>query len=377
MCEENNERVRYGNDNLRQANRNQEDEFYTQLPDIEKELTHYRKCFEGKTILCNCDDPFESNFFKYFALNFKFLKLKKLFATCYDGSPITGEQLSLFDFMEEETIKQKRTAYKIEITEVEDFNNDGALDLFDVELLLKNKKNTLTKLNGNGDFRSEECVSLLKESDIVVTNPPFSLFREFVSQLVQYKKDFIIMGNTNALGYRDIFRLFKENKIRTGYTNFNVGMYFFVPDDTVNFHKIVDGKKLVRVATSCWFTSLPVDKHNNLLTLHRNYSEDYYKKFYNFDAINVNTYTDIPCDYDGYMGVPLTFLDKYNPNQFEIIGLGISNSGLEIGVRPYTLEHKEYRKNIQKRGAVDGDLYLLDDEGHPQVPYTRIIIRRK
>jgi len=377
VVNENAQEEHFGNANLRQANRAQEDEFYTQMSDVEKELNYYRLLFKDKVILCNCDDPYESNFFKYFAINFNFLGLKKLIATCFDGSPIAGEQLSLFDFMEENDVKQKRIAYKIEINEVKDFNEDGAVDLSDVNYLIKNNKNSLSKLKGNGDFRSAECIEFLKEADIVVTNPPFSLFREYVSQLVEYKKDYIIMGNTNALGYRDIFKLFKENKIRTGYTNFNVGMYFFVPEDTIKYHKIIDGKKAVRVATSCWFTSLPVRKHNDDLTLYKNYTPEKYPKYYNFDAINVNTYTDIPCDYNGYMGVPLTFLDKYNPNQFEIIGLGISSSGLEIGVKGYTPEHKEYRKRVQKRGAVDGDLYLLDSDGHPQVPYTRIIIKKR
>ncbi len=377
VVNENAQEEHFGNANLRQANRAQEDEFYTQMSDLEKELNYYRLLFKDKVILCNCDDPYESNFFKYFAINFNFLGLKKLIATCFDGSPIAGEQLSLFDFMEENDVKQKRIAYKIEINEVKDFNEDGAVDLSDVNYLIKNNKNSLSKLKGNGDFRSAECIEFLKEADIVVTNPPFSLFREYVSQLVEYKKDYIIMGNTNALGYKDIFKLFKENKIRTGYTNFNVGMYFFVPEDTIKYHKIIDGKKAVRVATSCWFTSLPVRKHNDDLTLYKNYTPEKYPKYYNFDAINVNTYTDIPCDYNGYMGVPLTFLDKYNPNQFEIIGLGISSSGLEIGVKGYTPEHKEYRKRVQKRGAVDGDLYLLDSDGHPQVPYTRIIIKKR
>lgn len=377
VVNENAQEKHFGNANLRQANRAQEDEFYTQMSDVEKELNYYRLLFKDKVILCNCDDPYESNFFKYFAINFNFLGLKKLIATCFDGSPIAGEQLSLFDFMEENDVKQKRIAYKIEINEVKDFNEDGAVDLSDVNYLIKNNKNSLSKLKGNGDFRSAECIEFLKEADIVVTNPPFSLFREYVSQLVEYKKDYIIMGNTNALGYKDIFKLFKENKIRTGYTNFNVGMYFFVPEDTIKYHKIIDGKKAVRVAASCWFTSLPVRKHNDDLTLYKNYTPEKYPKYYNFDAINVNTYTDIPCDYNGYMGVPLTFLDKYNPNQFEIIGLGISSSGLEIGVKGYTPEHKEYRKRVQKRGAVDGDLYLLDFDGHPQVPYTRIIIKKR
>lgn len=365
------------NKHLRNANKAKQDEFYTQLSDIELEMRHYKEYFQDKVVLCNCDDPYESNFFKYFALNFNYLGLKKLIATCYATSPVAWEQLSLFDV---EGIKLKKRdekkAYKIEITEVVDENKDGAMDLVDVERLIKNKKNVLTLLKGDGDFRSEECIKLLKESDIVVTNPPFSLFREYVSQLMEYNKKFIIMGNTNALTYKEIFKLFKEDEVRTGYTNFNVGMYFFVPEDFEKFHKVIDGKKLVRVSTSCWFTNFPVKKHTETLILYKKYNENDYPKYFNFDAINVNTYIDIPCDYIGKIGVPITFLDKYNPQQFKIIGLGISSSGIEIGVHPYTAEHKKYRKEVQKKGAVDGDLYMLDESGNPVVPYARIIIQR-
>ena len=366
-----------GNEDLRNANKVKNDEFYTQLSDIEKELNHYKEQFKGKVIFCNCDDPYESNFFKYFAMNFNFLGLKKLIATCYESSPIIGEQLSLFDVKPLVIkAKTKKHAYKIEITEVNDLNSDGAIDLSDVEYLIKNKKNTLKLLKENGDFRSKECVKLLKEADIVVTNPPFSLFREYVAQLEEFDKQFIIMGNTNALTYKEIFKLFKEDKIRTGYTNFNVGMYFYVPDNFEKYHKIIDGKKMVRVSTSCWFTNLEVKRHKETLILYKQYKPEEYPKFENYDAINVGTYKDIPVDYDGEMGVPITFLDKYNPKQFKIIGLGISNSGLEIGVKPYKPEHKKYRKEIQHKGAVDGDLYMLDENGHPQVPYARIIIKK-
>ena len=178
--------LKNGNNTLRNANKTKVDEFYTQLCDIELELKHYKNFFKNKIVFCNCDDPYESNFFKYFAINFNYLGLNKLIATCYNGSPIAGEQLSLFDFMNESDITEKKIAYKIEINEVTDLNGDGAIDLFDVELLLKNNNNILTKLEGNGDFRSKECIELLKQSDIVVTNPPFSLFREYVQQLVDY-----------------------------------------------------------------------------------------------------------------------------------------------------------------------------------------------
>ena len=367
-----------GNKNLRQANKAKKDEFYTQLVDIEKEMRHYKEYFRDKVIFCNCDDPYESNFFKYFAMSFNSLGLKKLIATCYATSPIVYTQLNLFgDVVDEVVEKDGKKPYKIEITEVRDYNDDGAVDLSDVEYLLQNDKNTLTMLDGDGDFRSKKSIELLKQADIVVTNPPFSLFREFIAQLNEYNKAFIIIGNTNALTYKETFHLFKIDEIRTGYTNFNVGMHFIVPDDVEKYHKIENGHKLVRVSTSCWFTSLPVEKHNSFITLYKSYNEREYPKYANFDAINIGTYTDIPYDYDGFMGVPITFLDKYNPKQFEIIGLGISSSGTEIGVRPYTEEHKKFRKEVQKKGAVDGDLYMLDEQGNPQVPYARIIIKRK
>lgn len=200
------------NTNLHRANKSKEDEFYTQLEDIENELKHYRNDFKDKVIFCNCDDPYESNFFKYFAMNFNTFGLKKLIATCYSSSPVANTQLSLFDIIEPHTMGDNKKPYKIEITEVKDLNQDGAIDLFDVEYLLKNDKNTLSLLNGDGDFRSEECLELLKQADIVATNPPFSLFREYVATLVEYDKKFIIIGSQNAITYKEIFSLFKENK---------------------------------------------------------------------------------------------------------------------------------------------------------------------
>lgn len=356
------------------AKKNKSDEFYTQLVDIENELRHYKEYFKGKIVFCNCDDPYESNFFKYFALNFNFLGLKKLICTSYDTSPIAYTQLALFGDLEKTYLNNNRKAYKIEITEVDDYNNDGAYDLADVEYLLKNKKNTLSMLKGNGDFRSEECAELLKEADIVVTNPPFSLFREYVAQLVEYNKKFLIIGNVNAITYRDIFKLIKNEKIWGGYI-FNKTLEFSVPNDYRG--EIRNGKKYGKVPAITWFTNIDTNKRHEQLTLYKTYVEHEYTKYENFDAININKVTDIPCDYFGFMGVPITYLDKHNPDQFEIIGLGISNSGIEIGVKPYLPEHKKYRKEVQKKGAVDGDLYMLDTNGHPDVPYARIIIRRK
>ena len=329
---------------LAQAKDAKKDEFYTQLVDIEKELVHYRDYFRDKVIFCNCDDPYESNFFKYFALNFNALGLKKLIATCYDGSPIAQQELPLFPL---ENDVPTRKAYKVEISEVPDLDGNGSTDLTDVQLLLKSSDhNVKAELKQNGSFDSPESIELLKEADIVVTNPPFSLFREFLALLDKYNKQFIIIGNTNALTYKETFKMFQEDKIRTGYTNFNVGMYFQVPDSWEKFHHIENGKKMARVSTSCWFTNLPVSKHNEELILIKHYTPEEYPKYDNYDAINVNTYTDIPCDYDGAIGVPITFLDKYNPAQFEII---------------------KFRK-----GDDDKDLTV-----NGKSPYFRILIRKK
>ncbi len=344
-----------GNADLRAANKARKDEFYTQLGDIAKELKYYKPCFKDKVVFCNCDDPYESNFFKYFALNFNVFGLKKLIATCYNGSPIAGDELPLlFEATEDEP---KKIAYKVEISEVKDYNGDGAVNLADVQYLIQNDKNVLSMLKGNGSFDSPECIELLKESDIVVTNPPFSLFREYLAMLDKYEKHFLIIGNTNALSYKEIFQMFQYDKIRTGYTNFNVGMFFQVPDDWDKYHHIENGKKIARVSTSCWFTNLPVSKHNEDLILYKHYTPIDYPKFDNYDAINVNTYTDIPCDYDGIMGVPITFLDKYNPDQFEIVD-AIGRYSMLTGPTPET------------KGK-----YLTMLDGKPK--YARIIIRNK
>ncbi len=342
---------------MAQAKDAKKDEFYTQLVDIEKELRNYKPYFKDKVVFCNCDDPYESNFFKYFALNFNALGLRKLIATCYNGSPVSGNEL-LLDFGD--TVDDpKKIAYKVEITEVSDVNGDGAINLADIQCLMQNDKNVISILKGNGDFRSEECVELLKQADIVVTNPPFSMFREYLAQLNQYNKQFVIVGNTNALKYKVTFKMFQENRIRTGYTNFNVGMFFAVPDAYEKFHHIENGKKMARVSTSCWFTNLPVKKHTEDLVLYKHYTPEDYPKYDNYDAVNVNTYTDIPCDYEGVMGVPITFLDKYNPEQFEIIWT------TDRGGDGYL---EEYKKPWNRYDAP-----VLEGNGL----YTRILIRRK
>lgn len=387
-----------GNSDLRKANRNKKDEFYTQLADIEVEMKHYRKHFAGKTVFCNCDDPYESNFFKYFAMNFNFLGLKKLVATCYTGSPVVGEQfeqLSIFDIKPTEENTPKKFPYKIEITEVVDVNGDGAIDLTDVEYLLRNKKNTLSLLNGDGDFRSEECIEILKQSDIVVTNPPFSLFREFVAQLVKYDKQFIIIGNVNAITYKEIFALIKNNKLWMGYSIHSGDREFRVPDDyplNASGYRIDEqGKKYIRVKGVRWFTNLDYTERHTDLDLWKKYTPEEYPAYKNFNAINVDVTADIPYDYFETMGVPITFLDKYNPDQFEIVALGIvgscdftSNRRMEIldkngiGTGRFTMNAKGtlYRDYNPKKDKVPafrdeetGDLYSSI--------YARVLIRRK
>ena len=324
-----------GNTSLINANKAKKDEFYTQIADIEAELKHYRKHFMGKTVFCNCDDPYESNFFKYFAMNFNYLGLKKLIATCYIGSPVMGEQfdqLSVFDILPSEEDTPKKHPYKIEITEVVDINGDGAVDLCDVEYLLRNKNNVLSLLDGNGDFRSAECVEILKQADIVVTNPPFSLFREYVAQLFEYDKKFIIIGNQNAITYKEIFPLIKDNKMWLGF-GFKGGAAHFINKHYVDYATSGDHRTgMIRVSGVVWFTNLDIKKRQEKLELYKKYSPEEFPKYDNYDAINVDKVSEIPCDYDGIMGVPITFLDKYNPNQFEIIKFRKGNDDKDLSV---------------------------------------------
>lgn len=348
-----------GNASLRKADGAKQDEFYTQLDDIANEMRRYKEQFKDKVILCNCDDPYESNFFKYFAMNFNFLELKKLIATCYTGSPVMGQQLTLFDIDGiEEKPADGKSPYKIEITEVPDENGDGAIDLSDVEYLLKNKKNVLTPLTGDGDFRSIECIDLLKQSDIVVTNPPFSLFREYVAQLMEYDKKFIILGNQNALTYKEIFPLLKDNKMWLGY--YCGDMAFAVPayyeERTTRFWIDDTGQKWRSMGNICWFTNLDTTKRHEFMTLYKNYTSEEFPRYDNYDAINVNRTSDIPRDYDGLMGVPITFVDKYNPEQFEIID----------GIGRYSILNNEETKKAGK--------YLSMIDG--KAIYFRYIIRR-
>lgn len=348
------------NANLHKANREKNDEFYTQLTDIENELRHYKRHFAGKTVFCNCDDPFESNFFKYFAMNFNHLGLKKLIATCYASSPVAGQQISMFDILPiEGEVTENKHPHKIEITEVPDANGDGAIDLTDVEYLLKNGNNVLTLLEGDGDFRSAECIEILKEADIVVTNPPFSLFREYVAQLMEYDKKFIIIGNQNAITYKEIFPYIQENKMWLGY-GFKGNVGFFINTHYEDYAKSSQHKEgMIRVSGVMWYTNLDIKKRHENLDMYRQYkgNEEAYPPYDNYDAINVDKVSEIPEDYMEIMGVPITFLDKYNPEQFEIID----------GIGRYSILDNENTKRAGK--------YLSMIDG--KAKYFRIIVRRK
>lgn len=309
------------NEALSKANKAKKDEFYTQLVDIENELRHYKAFFKGKVVFCNCDDPFESNFVKYFAMNFNTLGLKKLIATCYATSPVMYSQLTFFSEAIENTDERKKP-YKIEITEVRDENGDGAIDLDDFETMLR--KNPPDLLKGDGDFRSEECIALLKEADVVVTNPPFSLFREFIAQLEKYNKSYLIIGNVNSLTYKEVFPLILSGKTWLGASIHSGDREFRVPDsyplEASGFRVDDNGVKYIRVKGVRWFTNIDYKERHENLILYKKYTPEEYPEFDNYKAIEVGKTSDIPCDYDGIMGVPITYMDKHNPDQFEIIG---------------------------------------------------------
>ena len=296
--------------NLAAAKRAKNDEFYTRLTDIEKELKHYRKHFRGKVVFCNCDDPFESNFFKYFVLNFNRLGLKKLITTCYEGSAVA-------DYRD-----GKAKPYKAVVTVVHDTTGDGGIDMDDVRELFEMGENELTELGGDGDFRSEECLALLEEADVVVTNPPFSLFREYVATLMEHKKKFVVIGNMNTVTYKEFFPLIKDDLVWPGFS-FNKTMEFCLPDSYEKWNRVDEsGHKIGKVSAIAWFTNLDIKKRHEELILVKKYAghEDEYPKYDNYDAIEVSRVVNIPLDYAGEMGVPISFLDKYNPDQFEIIG---------------------------------------------------------
>ncbi|WP_425616706.1 adenine-specific methyltransferase EcoRI family protein [Anatilimnocola sp. NA78] len=356
---------------LTAAKNSKQDEFYTQLSDIEKELRHYSRHFKNKTVLCNCDDPTVSNFFHYFSHNFERLKLKRLIATCYRNA-----DANLFS---------KHTGDKGAYLEYNGDKNDNRVPDPD--------EIGIHELNGDGDFRSEESINLLKQADIVVTNPPFSLFREYVDQLVKHKKKFLIIGNQNAITYKEIFALLKENKIWLGYSH---PVAFIVPDHyearEVRSWRDENGTNWRSLGNACWFTNLDIAKRHEDIILFKTYNKKDYPHYDNYDAIEVSRFADIPIDYDGAMGVPITWLDKYNPEQFEILGWtrGIE----EFDALP--TKRYENAKQVKPDGTVsnggkvntgptllvkqkpDGTYYTADNaKGFLVQLYMRIVIKRK
>lgn len=335
-----------GNNNsvLHSANKNKKDEFYTQLIDIENELRHYKEHFKGKTVLCNCDDPRVSNFFKYFTLNFENLGLKKVIATCYQNC-------------EPDLFSSNNSEHSIYITYEGDKNGNRIPDPSEM---------TVLPLVGDGDFRSPECIELLKEADIVCTNPPFSLFREYVAQLIQYDKKFLIIGNQNAITYKEIFPLLKENKMWLGY-GFKGGAAHFMS----SYEDVAAGgdhkEGMIRVSGVVWFTNLEMGKRYEDLILYKQYSPEEYPKYDNYNAINVNKTADIPMDYDGIMGVPITFMDKYSPEQFEIIWQASGNT--RASAPKEILEYLEYKPHKDDRGGCT----VINGER----TYGRIFIKRR
>ena len=360
------------NNNLTNAKRAKNDEFYTQYSDIQKEIEAYLEynpdVFRGKVVYCNCDDPFESNFFRYFVLNFNKLGLKQLITTSYKPSPVANTQLGLFG--DDKTLtkskgRPKVNANKFIINEVHDIDGDGEFNLKDVAKQLKaNKHNEWTPLEKDGDFRSPECVELLEQSDIVVTNPPFSLFREYIKQLVDYDKKFLIIGNLNAITYKEVFPLLKENKVWLG-NNYRVNggaMFYEIPEAIANLDQVREiktnesGKKvyITRVQGVRWFTNLDHGRLHQPLPLMTKAeiikfsTKKPFDKYENYDAIEVSLVKNIPSDYDGVMGVPVSFLDKYNPDQFQILGSnrGVDQDTNKIYGRGSYLDGKEVYKRL-------------------------------
>lgn len=375
---------------LTAAKANKQDEFYTQLADIENELKHFRKHFKNKVVLCNCDDPYESDFFKYFVINFRRLKLKKLIASCYSGSPVAGQQLLFSDLkgLSEDEAAERRP-YKIEITDIPDTNGDGSIGLADVEYLLKHDANVLTPLQGDGDFRSNECMASLDEADIVVTNPPFSLMVEYLTTLLERGKSFLVIGHLNQALYADLFPYIQAGRFWLGV---NSGHFWFrVPDhytpkDT-DYRQDPDGQKWRRMGGVCWFTNLDHAKRHDRMVLVEKYSPEKYPHYDNFDAIEVSRTVDIPEDWEGVMGVPITFLDKFNPEQFEIVGAaktwyggatktyGPQTQVSSSGVKSTVTKLNDGPAIKVSRPPTGKTYYVVDGENFVQT-YVRVLIRR-
>ena len=329
-----------GTDHLGQAKKQKRDEFYTRLEDIERELRHYEHHFKDKTVLCNCDDPRISNFFHYFSYRFESLGLKRLITTCYKNQ-------------ERDLFSQNDSERAIWLEYMGDKNSNRIPDPEEIGVRY---------FKGDGDFRSDECIDLLKQADIVVTNPPFSLFREYVAQLIKYDKKFLIIGHQNAIHYKEIFPLIMTDKIWLGY-GFKGGAAHFINYHYEDYATAGDHKEgMIRVSGVTWFTNLEIPKRTDEMVLYRKYNPVDYPTYENYDAIDVGTTADIPEDWGGKMGVPDTFLNQYNPNQFEIVGLGCGDLAKEIGVR----------KNF--RGRTDVALKI---DGKNKCPYSRIIIRKR
>lgn len=329
------------NKKLNEAKEAKKDEFYTQLEDINNELRHYREHFRGKTVLCNCDDPRVSNFFTYFAYNFEFLGLKRLITTCYKN-----QDMDLFS--------QNKSEQAVYLIYDGDKNGNNIPDPEEIGI---------HPLKGDGDFRSKECIELLKQADIVVTNPPFSLFREYVAQLIEHEKKFIIIGHQNAVCYKEIFPLIMQNRIWLGY-GFKGGAGHFISkyEDTATAGDHRAG--MIRVSGVHWFTNLEIKKRHEDIILYKHYTPEEYPHYVNFDAIEVSKTADIPCDYDGVMGVPITFLDKYNPEQFEILGIGLELADMNI-----------IRKRMGKLNG--GPRLYIEKNGELIRLYERILVKRK
>lgn len=328
------------NQNLQAAKAAKKDEFYTQLPDIERELRHYKEHFKGKTVICNCDDPRVSNFYKFFSMKFEPLGLKRLICTCYKH-----QDVDLFG----------------------DHGSEKA-----VYIDYTGGEENILPLKGDGDFRSEECIELLKQADIVVTNPPFSLFREYVAQLMKYEKKFLIIGNQNAITYKEVFECFMKDSVWMGY---HCGdMSFRVPDDyelrETRSWRDEEGHNWRSLGNACWYTNLDHDKRHEPLILYKKYSEIEYPTYDNYDAINVDKVDSIPEDFYEIMGVPITFLDKYCPEQFEILGLTDRQNTSGLRTKKYTIEHHPKYNDLNARGVI------IKNGEYKQI-YARILIRRK
>ena len=336
------------NNNLHKAKDSKKDEFYTQLSDIENELKHYKTHFKDKIVYCNCDDPRVSNFFQYFSYNFEALGLKKLITTCYKNQ-------------DAELFSQNESEQAIYLEYEGDKNGNHIPDISEIGI---------KTLSGDGDFRSAECIELLKQADIVVTNPPFSLFREYVAQLIKYEKKFIIVGHQNAITYKEIFKLLKDNIIWLG-NGFKGGAAHFINQHYEDYAAAGDHKEgMIRVSGVQWFTNLDINKRHEDLLLFKEYTPEEYPTYDNYDAINVDVTKHIPKDYKGAMGVPITFMDKYNPEQFEILGFTHRND-------PYNLKTKIYSKlDAENFNDLNGSPIIKIGNMYKFI-YMRIIIRNK